>query len=109
MADESDEGKPVRIDLRVPPDLPSLYATNMVVQHTPHEFIVSFFNVQPPALLGTPEEKAQQLEAVDSVPAQCVARIVVAARRMGDFIQVLQDNHKTWERKVKAGAQDFAQ
>ena len=47
MAEENAEGKAVRIELQVPQDLPSLYATNMVVQHTPYEFIVKCWTDQP--------------------------------------------------------------
>jgi hypothetical protein len=43
-------------------------------------------------LLGDAEEKKAALEQIESVPAICVARVVVAPERLVEFIQVLQDN-----------------
>lgn len=75
-----------------PDDLISRYATNMVVQYTEHEYTISFFEVRPPLLLGTPEQISERLKAIDSVKATCVARVIVAADRLQDFIDALQAN-----------------
>lgn len=74
----------------------SRYATHIVVQHTEHEFIISFFEVQPPVLLGMPEEIEARLEQIESIRADCVARVIVAAERMPEFVRVLQDNLDTY-------------
>ena len=93
MAEEK-QGEPrcLPLEWHFPGDIISRYATNMVVQHTEHEFIVSFFEVRPPVLLGEVEEQEAALEQVKSVRADCVARIIVAPERLKEFIQVLQDN-----------------
>lgn len=70
----------------------SRYATNLIVQHTEHEFILSFFEIKPPILLGSPEEQAQKALEIKSIKAKCVARVVISAGRMPDFLRVLQDN-----------------
>jgi len=80
------------IEWHFPGNISSQYATNMVVQHTEHEFIISFFEAYPPVVLGDPEERKALLEQIKSVPAVCVARIIVAPERLAEFIQVLQDN-----------------
>ncbi|MCZ7569916.1 MAG: DUF3467 domain-containing protein [Ardenticatenaceae bacterium] len=74
----------------------SRYATNLVVQHTQNEFIISFFEVRPPLVLGTPEEVREQLNQMKSVRAECVGRIIVAAEKMPDFVRVLQANLETY-------------
>ena len=54
------------IEWNYPESIVSRYATNLVVQHTEHEFILSFFEVKPPVILGTAEEqkeKAQQFKS----------------------------------------------
>jgi hypothetical protein len=89
---ESQKTRAVPIEWHTPAEIVSRYASNLVVQHTQHEFIISFFEVLPPILLGLPEERQTQLEQIESVQAQCVARIVVAANRMPEFVKVLQDN-----------------
>ena len=94
MAEE--QGKAIRIDFTIPPDFPTKYASNLVVQHTEHDFTITFFDIRPPLLLGSADEKIRQLEEIETVKAAPIARIVVAASRMGEFVQVLQDNLKTY-------------
>jgi len=87
-----DKGKSVRIVFHVPENIVARYATNVVVQHTEHEFIVSFFELERPPLLGSPEQIAEQLKQLDEVRAKCVARIIVAPRRMEGFVKAMQEN-----------------
>jgi len=84
------------LEWHIPDGILSRYVTNIVVQHTEHEFIISFFEVRPPIVLGSDEEKEAQLKQIDSVRAECVARIVVAADRLPDFIRVLNENLATY-------------
>lgn len=101
MADE-DQSKTVRIDFHIPPDFPVRYASNLVVQHTKHDFTITFFDIRPPLLIGTMDEKAAQLEEVAVLTGIPLARIVVAASRMHEFVRVMQDNLETY-RKAMAG------
>jgi hypothetical protein len=80
----------IPIEWHFPEHIASRYATNLVVQSSQHEFIISFFEVRQPIVLGSPEERKAQLEQIKSVRAECVARIIVAAERMPEFIQALQ-------------------
>ncbi|MBU1751223.1 MAG: DUF3467 domain-containing protein [Chloroflexi bacterium] len=75
-----------------PEDLITRYVTNLIVQHGEQEFIVSFFEILPPAILGTPEQQEAQLERIDDIQATCVARIVIPAEKMSIFVKALQDN-----------------
>lgn len=88
----SEEGRVVPINWYFPENIVSRYATNLLVQHSEHEFIISFFETRPPVLLGPPEEVKARLDQIDSVRAECVARIIIAAERMPEFVQVLRDN-----------------
>jgi hypothetical protein len=67
------------------------YATNMMVQSTDNEFILTFFEASPPLIVGnTPDERraaAAQIEAVDAIE---VARVVIAPGRMQNFIDLLK-------------------
>lgn len=80
-----------------PDELKSTYATNLVVQHTEHEFIISFYEARPPILLGAPADVRAKLQTVGEVKAVCVARVVVSPNRMADFIQVMQQNLATFK------------
>ena len=87
----------------VPSDIPGLYATNIVVQHTPTEFVISFWEVKAPPILGTTEEeKKATFEGVEQVPAHCVARVVVSPGRMKGFAGAMQENWESYHRKFSA-------
>lgn len=97
MADPEEDGRWVEVRLEAPEGFRTLYATNLVVQHTKHEFMLTFFEVIPPPLMGSPEMKKQQLENIKEVRASCLARVAIASSRMEEFIQVLTDNFKTFK------------
>ena len=85
------------IDWQFPKDLSSRYATHLIVQHTEHEFVLSFFEILPPTIFGPPEAVSAKLELLSAIPAVCVGRIVVAADRMPAFVAVLQENLERYQ------------
>lgn len=91
MAEKQKSGKFVPIDWFVPDDIITRYVTNMVVQTSGHEVIISFFEAQPPIIVGPMDKKQKDLESIDSVRARCVARIAIAPARMEEFVRVLTD------------------
>lgn len=96
---ENKDGVLLPIEWHISEEVTTKYATNLVIQHTEHEFIISFFEIYPPVLLGPPEGQKLQAEMIDTVRAECVARIVVASDRMPEFVRVLQDNLGTYQEK----------
>jgi len=91
------------IDWHIPDALIPRYATNIVVQHTEHEFVISFFEIPPPILLGSPDEQAAQARGLTSVRAECLARIVVSPSRMPEFLDVLQGVFAAWHERFGPG------
>ncbi len=75
----------VPIRFEVPSNLVTRYATNIVAQPGDYEIIISFFEAHPPIIFGP-----QSVADSPIVPAECVARVAVAAGRLPDFITVLQ-------------------
>lgn len=91
----------------VPQDLLIPSATNIIVQRDGQDFIVNIFELRPPLLLGTDEEKLAQLQKMDAVHAKCIARFLVAADRMPEFIKALTDAQELpAERFVKTEVAD---
>lgn len=86
------ESRDVPIEWHIPENLPTQYATNVIVTHTDNEFIVSFFETFPPLIVGEPDQVQKQVEALESIRARCVARIVVSPSRMEAFIGALVQN-----------------
>jgi len=86
----NDETVAIPIDWHVPDSMVSRYATNITVQRTEHEHIISFFEINPPLIIGPKEAVMAGLKEMDAVKAICVARVVVANGRMPNFILALQ-------------------
>lgn len=106
MAEERASSVQIPIEWHVPEGLISRYANNIIVQHTQHEFVISFFESRPPLIVGSPEEQAAQLEKMTSIKFECVARIIVAPDQMAEFLHVLQRNFETYLSKTKDLEQD---
>lgn len=91
MADEKEKTHvEVPLEWNVPDDLVARYATNMIVQRAENEFLLSFFEVKPPMLLGNQDEIIEHAKQIKSVRANCVAQIFIAADKMPSFIDALQ-------------------
>jgi hypothetical protein len=95
------------IELYYPEDTIGRYSNQLLVQFGQHECNISFFDIKPPVLLGSPEEQREQLKSVESVRAVCVARIVVAKEFVPEIIAALQ---RAWTmhltRMGKAGGKE---
>ena len=106
MANQSSQtGRPIPLKREYPEDLESNFVSNIVVQHQSDHFVLSFFEVWPPPVLGdTEEEREHILDSIEEVEAKCVARLVVTPRRMREFIDVMSDSFLKWETRAQAGA-----
>ena len=85
----------------VPEELPTHYATNLVIQHTEHEFFITFFELVPPITLGKTLEEVEQIEAVC---ARALTRVAVSPERLEKFIQAMQDNLVKYRSSISEGA-----
>lgn len=111
MAKKANDSKLVRLNWVFPPDLQTHFVMNMTVQSQPDHFILSFFEVTPPPIIGeTEEEKQAFMDGISSVDAKCVARVVVTPDKMKEFVEVLSQNYAQWKQltfvisgNVKAG------
>ena len=94
MSDKiSSSDKLLKIVWNYPEDLQSHFVSNLIVQHQPGAFVISFFEIWPPAILGdSEEEKKELLKAIDHVDAKCVSRLVVTPEKMKEFVAVMAEN-----------------
>jgi hypothetical protein len=81
---------------------PTAYATNVVVQTLDHEFVLLFFRVEPPLLVGSDEDKRKALARVKGIKAPCVAKVVLAPGRMAELVGLLNSH---WDRFVRNSEQ----
>jgi hypothetical protein len=91
-----------RVPLRwvVDPHLVSRYANNVIVQHTPDEFVLNFFEARPPLRL---EADGQLPEVIE---AYCVARIILSPAQMESLLTVLQENFNDFLRIQEMADED---
>lgn len=97
--DEIPEDETVSLNIvhHFPEGLNLTFCDNVAVQHTPTEFTITFAQVRQP-LVAT----ASEYEAMKTVRAEVVARIVLTPAKMLEFIKSLQENWGIYQRRVKA-------
>lgn len=98
---ETDEAFIVNINYKYPESEPVVFANHLVVQHDPHEFILSFYQLIPPLSLPGPEALRKRLEEADGLHARCVARIAISKDRMPGFVSALAGNLEKQKEKTQ--------
>lgn len=86
--------KTIPINRIFPEELQSHFVEHFVVQQSDDHFVLSFFEVWPPVIVGTKEEKLKTMENLEAVNAKCVARLVLTPKRMQEIATVIQANLK---------------
>lgn len=94
------------IDWHVPENLTTRYATHFVVQQTAQEFILSFFEIMPPIILGDDTEQRQAFTDIGSIRANCVGRIVCSPVRAAALIDILQQNLESFRARYIQEGED---
>lgn len=82
------------------------HATNLVVQQYNGEFILYFFEVQPPFTTGTPQEQAAQFQEVPHVEAKCVAKIVMSPPNTANATNFLIEQLNNFEAMLQNAKRD---
>ncbi len=88
MVEES-ESRKIPIVYLGAEDVPILYANNFVIQSHQGDFILTVGQLSPPILLGSEEDRRQQVEQVSYVPVKVVARLSFTRARIEELISVL--------------------
>ena len=75
-------------------ELPVLFANTFVGQVEVQQdvFFLTIGQTLPPALIGTPEERIEQLEQIAYVPVKPVARLALTRERLEYLVAILQTN-----------------
>lgn len=84
----------IPIEWNVPDDIVARYASNMTVQRMENEYLISFFEVKPPIILGEPTEIESKLKTFKTMRANCVAQIIISKEKMPSIISALETNWK---------------
>ncbi len=77
------------------------YATNLLMQFNDSEVYLSFFEIVPPLLLG---ENGRI--GINSLHAECVARIVLPVSRLKSFMEVMEEAVNAFEENSRNDADE---
>jgi hypothetical protein len=82
-------------------EAPIQFANQFAMQGIENELILTIGQIAPPMLLGTDEERRQQIEALSYVPVKTVCRVSFTPERLGELIDVLtQHRNKRGQRET---------
>jgi len=89
--EETPDSIQVKLNFRIPPRMPTVYAHHMLVQQGEFEVVLSFFEVTPPIIIEqiADTDRLKFLQETGLV-AECVARVTIAKDRFPGFAQALQ-------------------
>ena len=84
-------------------DLPILFANASVGQLQAQEdaFYLTVGQATPPALIGTPQEQADQLDQIAYIPVKPVARFAFTRARLQELVAILQANLDQYDQIVQ--------
>lgn len=106
MSEESPNLKLVRVRRKFPENLETHFANHTVAQFDADYFILSFFQAWPPIIMGTEEEKKEQLGQLEEIEAKCVARIVLTLDQMEDYAESVAEILENYKQRKLADATD---
>lgn len=92
--DEENAGRPIPLTWIGAEELPVLFVNQFVGQVEAGQgvFFLNVGQALPPALIGTPEERTEQLEQIAYIPVKPVARFAFTRERLEYLIAILQTN-----------------
>jgi hypothetical protein len=79
--------------------VPILHSNVFLSQEHQNEFFVTFGQVSPPILLGTPEQQRKQAQELSYVSAKVIFRLALSRARLKELIDVLQKQLDLYDAK----------
>lgn len=86
----------ININFNAPVDMPSVYATNVIIQPMEFEVLVSFYEIQPPLLMG-PEAENLAILQESGMRADCVAKVIISKQRFEVFADLMKQMATTFK------------
>lgn len=97
--DSTNDGKNIGFDYSrelpikhvIPDDLRATHSNHVTVQLDGNDgsFQISFFEIRPPLVLGSPEERKTALDKIESAQAMCLQRIVITKKTAKGLLAAL--------------------
>jgi len=92
MADEPAKVRQlaVRLEHRWGENTVTRFANEFSIQVGQGVCYLGFYEVNPPLLMGSPEEISEQVESIKSLRAEGIVRLVVSLEKMRDIVSAIQ-------------------
>ena len=97
MENTSEQKRSIPVDFTGGTELSAVHANQMIIQHTEHEFVVTFFELLPPVLSPDPTQQAEEFGQIKNVRARPVAKVVMSSVRAREFAAALVENLRRFE------------
>lgn len=107
MPDDRPESLQPRLEWHPADEIPFLFVNQLIAQVNQGEVFLTFGQVSPPVILGTPEEQRRQLSELESVPVRPIARLSMTPERLEEIIGVLVhtvERHRQQQEVERASA-----
>ena len=85
-------------------DVPMQYANQFIIQFQQDEFILTVAQLAPPVVLGSDEERQEQVSQITHVPVKVAARFALTRARMAELVQLLQGAIERYDAAHRGGA-----
>jgi hypothetical protein len=92
-----EEPATVRVELMPAAGLRSYWSNFQLVQRGGGDFILSFYEIHPPAIVGSQEERKAAADKVTSLPAYCSVRVVIPNQHIPGLIRALRDQYQQFQ------------
>src|SRR5215208_4133955 len=80
-------------------ETPARFANQVLGQIGPQgEIVLTFGQLIPPAIVGTPDQIAEQAKQIEQVSTQTVARLVITRTGLDELIELLKQTADNSER-----------
>lgn len=80
-------------------EVPILYANQFLIQFQPEAgFVIGIGQATGPALIGSPEQVAEQVSQIEFVPVRTLARVALTEMKLRELIAALEANLANFER-----------
>lgn len=95
------KGKFVEVRREYPDENITKFTNDLAIQFDDENFILSFFEILPPMLLGSDEKELQkQMTKIEYVNAHCVSRMIVTPKKLKSFIDALVNNYEKYQARL---------
>lgn len=79
------------------------YANQFIVQFQPDAgFVLGLGQATPPAVMGTPDQVAEQVAQIEFIPVRTLARVAMTEAKLRELIAALEANLQNFERSKVA-------